>query len=133
MWRMLLGAALRIIYCHIKWRKTKKNHDLDPVSLPLTGQKHLVSKLDQVGEIAAERAKETGASERTLHHKTDQFDQHSMASLFHKESTASPDKTRSLPTRYAPAHRRSEAPNTQAFAHMRLLPFAHLALWLQAL
>ena len=37
------------------------------------------------GETAAERAKETGASERTLHHKADQFDQHGMASLFHKE------------------------------------------------
>src|SRR5437588_762815 len=49
------------------------------------------------GETAAERAKETGASERTLHHKADQFDQHGMASLFPKESTPSPDKARSLP------------------------------------
>ena len=49
------------------------------------------------GETAAERAKETEASERTLHHKADQFDQHGMASLFHKESTPSPDKARSLP------------------------------------
>lgn len=35
------------------------------------------------GETAAQRAKETGASERTLHHKSDQFDQQGMASLFH--------------------------------------------------
>src|SRR5438034_668550 len=49
------------------------------------------------GETAAERAKETGASERTLHHKADQFDQQGMASLFHKESTPSPDKARALP------------------------------------
>ena len=49
------------------------------------------------GETAAERAKETGASERTLHHKADRFDQQGMASLFHKESTPSPDKARTLP------------------------------------
>ena len=49
------------------------------------------------GETAAERAKETGASERTLHHKADRFDQEGMASLFHKESTPSPDKARTLP------------------------------------
>jgi aspartate/methionine/tyrosine aminotransferase len=35
------------------------------------------------GETAAERAKETEASERTLHHKANQFDQHGMGwSLF---------------------------------------------------
>jgi putative transposase len=49
------------------------------------------------GETAAERAKETGASERTLHHKANQFDQNGMASLFHKESTLSADKARGLP------------------------------------
>jgi putative transposase len=49
------------------------------------------------GETAAERAKETGASERTLHFKADQFDHQGMASLFHKENSPSPDKGRSLP------------------------------------
>jgi hypothetical protein len=49
------------------------------------------------GETAAERAKETGASERTLHQKADRFDQQGMASLFHKERTPSPDKARTLP------------------------------------
>lgn len=49
------------------------------------------------GETAAERAKETGASERTLQHKADQFDQYGMASLFPKEHAPSPDKARSLP------------------------------------
>jgi putative transposase len=49
------------------------------------------------GETAAERAKETGASERTLQHKADQFDHHGMASLFPKEHAPSPDKARSLP------------------------------------
>src|SRR5882762_2066078 len=49
------------------------------------------------GETAAERAKETGASERTLLYKADQFDQHGMASLFPKENAPSPDKAHSLP------------------------------------
>lgn len=49
------------------------------------------------GETDAQRAKETGTSERTLHHKADQFDQQGMTSLFHKQTTPSPDKARSLP------------------------------------
>lgn len=49
------------------------------------------------GETVAERAKETDQAERTLHYKADQFDQQGMASLFHKDSTPSPDKSRSLP------------------------------------
>ena len=50
------------------------------------------------GETAAERAKEIGASELTLHHLADQFDQYGMASLFAKKPTPSPDKGRSLPS-----------------------------------
>jgi putative transposase len=34
------------------------------------------------GETAAERAKETGASERTLHYQAKRFEQEGMASLF---------------------------------------------------
>lgn len=49
------------------------------------------------GETAAERAKETEASERTLHQKADRFDQQGMASLFHKEHSPSPEKRHSLP------------------------------------
>jgi hypothetical protein len=41
--------------------------------------------------------KETGASERTLHYQADQFEQQGMTSLFHKKSSSSPDKGRSLP------------------------------------
>ena len=37
------------------------------------------------GETAADRAKETGASERTLHYQARLFEQEGMASLFHKE------------------------------------------------
>src|SRR6266849_3285944 len=36
------------------------------------------------GETAAERAKETGASERTLHYQARRFEQEGMASLFPK-------------------------------------------------
>ncbi len=49
------------------------------------------------GETAAERARETEESSRTLHHQADQFDQQGMASLFHKERSPSVDKGRSLP------------------------------------
>jgi len=49
------------------------------------------------GETAAKRAKETGASEHTLHHQARRFEQEGMASLFHKHPSPSPDKGRSLP------------------------------------
>jgi transposase len=49
------------------------------------------------GETAAERAKEIGASERTLHHQARLFEQEGMASLFPKERAPSPDTGRSLP------------------------------------
>lgn len=57
----------------------------------------LLRPLVLFGETAAERAKEPSTSERTLHHKANRFDQEGMASLFHKQSTPSPDKSRSLP------------------------------------
>jgi hypothetical protein len=43
------------------------------------------------GETAAERAKETGASERTLHYQADQFERFGMASLFPKTRVPAPD------------------------------------------
>lgn len=49
------------------------------------------------GETAAERAKETGASERTLRYQADQFEQYGMVSLFPKERAPTPDPGRSLP------------------------------------
>jgi putative transposase len=49
------------------------------------------------GETAAERARETGTSERTLYHQAQRFEQEGMASLFHKERTPSTDTGRSLP------------------------------------
>src|SRR6266487_568531 len=49
------------------------------------------------GETAAERAKETGASERTLHYQASLFEQEGMASLFRKERTPDQEPGRSLP------------------------------------
>ncbi len=49
------------------------------------------------GETAAERAKETGASERTLHDQAMRFEQEGMASLFRKERLQTADTERSLP------------------------------------
>jgi putative transposase len=49
------------------------------------------------GETAAERAKETGTSERTLHHQARLFEQEGMASLFPKERTPPSETGRSLP------------------------------------
>ena len=49
------------------------------------------------GETAAERAKETGASERTLHYQSDQFERYGMVSLFHQPRPPSSEPGRSLP------------------------------------
>jgi putative transposase len=49
------------------------------------------------GETAAERAKETGTSERTLYHQARLFEQEGMASLFHKERPPSPGPGHNLP------------------------------------
>jgi putative transposase len=49
------------------------------------------------GETAAERAKEIGVSERTLHYQADQFERYGMVSLFHQPRPSSPEPGRSLP------------------------------------
>ena len=48
-------------------------------------------------ESATERAKETGASERTLQYKSAQFEERGIASLFPKEPVPAADSSRSLP------------------------------------
>src|SRR5579863_2731449 len=48
-------------------------------------------------DTAAERAKETGASERTLHYQADQFERFGMASLFPKARAPAPDPGQRLP------------------------------------
>jgi transposase len=49
------------------------------------------------GQTAAERAEETGTSERTLLHQAKRFEQEGMASLFRKERTPDQEAGRSLP------------------------------------
>ncbi len=49
------------------------------------------------GQTAAERAKETGTPERTLHHQARLFEQEGMASLFPKERVPISEPSRSLP------------------------------------
>lgn len=49
------------------------------------------------GETAAQRARETGASERTLHSQATLFEQEGMASVFPKPHPPSPEPGRSLP------------------------------------
>jgi len=49
------------------------------------------------GETAASRVRETGASERTLHHQAKLFEQEGMASLFHKAPATEQEPGRSLP------------------------------------
>jgi len=49
------------------------------------------------GETAASRARETGASERTLHQQAKLFEQEGMASLFHKARTTEREPGRNLP------------------------------------
>jgi hypothetical protein len=62
------------------WEEQEKNELLRPVVL--------------FGETAAERAKETGASERTLHYQADQFERFGMANLFPKTRVPAPDPGR---------------------------------------
>jgi hypothetical protein len=84
-----------------KRERRERTHDWQQIQqYTLWPEQQLYEKIRPVvlfGETAASRAKEIGASERTLHHQADQFDQHGMASLFPKKSTPSPDKGRSLP------------------------------------
>lgn len=49
------------------------------------------------GETATERAKETGASERTLHDQARRFEREGMASLFPKERAPATSTSRNLP------------------------------------
>jgi hypothetical protein len=81
--------------------RRERTHDWQQIQqYTLWPEQQLYEKIRPVvlfGETAASRANETGTSERTLHFQADQFDQQGMASLFHKTSSPSPDKGRSLP------------------------------------
>lgn len=84
-----------------KRQRRERTHDWQEIQqYTLWPEQQLYEKIRPVvlfGETAAERAKEIGVSERTLHYQAAQFEQHGMASLFHKERAPSPKTGRSLP------------------------------------
>jgi Winged helix-turn helix len=84
-----------------KRKRRERTHDWQEIQQQmLWPEQQLYEKIRPVilfGETAAERARETGTSERTLYHQAKLFEQEGMASLFHKPPTSSPDKGRALP------------------------------------
>lgn len=68
---------------HMLWPEQEQYERLRPIVL--------------FGETAAARAKETGASERTLHEQAKRFEQLGMISLFHKAPSPPTETGRSLP------------------------------------
>ena len=84
-----------------KRKRRERTHDWQEIQqYTLWPEQKVYERLRPVvlfGETAAERAKEIGASERTLHHQARRFEQEGMASLFRKEPPQAPDQGRSLP------------------------------------
>ncbi len=84
-----------------KRKRRKRTHDWQDIQQytlwPDQEQYERLRPVILFGETAAERAKETGTSERTLYHQTRLFEQEGMASLFHKERAPSIETGRSLP------------------------------------
>ncbi len=84
-----------------KRKRRERTHDWQEIQQytlwPEQERYELLRPVVLFGETAAERARETGTSERTLYHQTKLFEQEGMASLFHKQPTPSPDKGRALP------------------------------------
>lgn len=81
--------------------RRERTHDWQEIQQqPLWPEQEVYERLRPIvlfGETAAERAKETGASERTLHYQAAQFERYGMASLFPKERPLSAEAGRSLP------------------------------------
>src|SRR5712692_6902768 len=84
-----------------KWKRRERTHDWQEIQqATLWPEQEVYERLRPIvlfGETAAERAKETGASERTLHHQARLFEQEGMASLFPKERGEPLAPGRSLP------------------------------------
>jgi putative transposase len=84
-----------------KRQRRERTHDWETIQqYTLWPEQEIYERLRSIvlfGETAAERAKETGASERTLHDQAMRFEQEGMASLFHKERPQTADTGRSLP------------------------------------
>jgi putative transposase len=81
--------------------RRERTHDWQKIQLyTLWPEQQLYEKLRPVvlfNESAAERARETGAAERTLQRKADLFESRGMASLFPKEPVPPSDDARELP------------------------------------
>ncbi len=74
---------------HRRRERREPTHDWQKIQqYTLWPEQELYEKLRPVllfGQTAASRAKETGASERTLHYQADQFEHYGMVSLFPNE------------------------------------------------
>ncbi len=83
-----------------KRKRRERTHDWQEIQqYTLWPEQQLYEKIRPVvlfGETAAERAKETGTSERTLHHQAKRFEQEGMASLVRHPPPPAPDQGRSL-------------------------------------
>ncbi len=84
-----------------KRQRREPTHDWQEIEqLMIWPEQEVYERLRPVilfGQTAAERAKETGASERTLHYQAKLFEQEGMASLFPKERSPAAETGRSLP------------------------------------
>jgi putative transposase len=84
-----------------KRKRRERTHDWQEIQQqtlwPEQTAYELLCPIVLFGETAAERAKETGASERTLHYQADQFERYGMVSLFRQPRSPSPEPGRSLP------------------------------------
>ena len=84
-----------------KRKRREPTHDWQEIQQQtLWPEQELYEKLRPIllfGQTAASRAKETGASERTLHYQADQFEHYGMVSLFPKERAPTPEPGRNLP------------------------------------
>jgi putative transposase len=84
-----------------KRKRRERTHDWQEIQqYTLWPEQEVYERLRNIvlfGETAAERAKETGTSERTLYHQAKLFEQEGMASLFHKVPSPPAETGRSLP------------------------------------
>jgi hypothetical protein len=84
-----------------KRKRRERTHDWQEIQqYTLFPEQEVYERLRPIvlfGETAAERAKETGASPRTLHYQARLFEQEGMANLFPKERSEPPAPGRNLP------------------------------------
>ncbi len=84
-----------------KRKRRERTHDWQEIKqYTLWPEQEIYERLRPVilfGETAAERAKEIGASERTLHDQAKRFEELGMLSLFHKAPSPPAETERSLP------------------------------------